>query len=176
MKTATRILILVLVFGTAATAYARGPRRVRVRRAPAASPRVAHPVQVSYSQKHLVFSGGELGFRFLSGHLEAHVGVGANLLAEKAITTCNAYRCESASRLMLEGGLRWYPLYGQFSPYVSLGIMGSPDQEAPVGLAGAGIHWNSRFGLTLNAGMEVAIGAEEDAPTFLPTFTVGYAF
>ncbi len=172
-QTLIRITILAaLLFGASTASARRGPRIKRG----ALSPRVERPVQISFSQKHLLFSGAEVGFRFLNGHLEGHLGLGANLLPEDTLTLCSATGCTSEQRLMLEGGLRWYPMYGPFSPYVSLGMMGSPTDDAPIGLAGAGIHWNSRFGLTINAGVDVVIGEIEPERRFLPTLTVGYAF
>lgn len=170
-----RILTVVLALLGASVAHGkrRGPR---LKRRGHLSPRVERPIQVSFSQKHLMFSGGELGVRFLNGHLEAHLGLGVNLLPEETLTVCGAAGCTSEQRLMLEGGLRWYPLYGQFSPYVSLGMMGSPTGDTPIGLAGAGIHWHSRFGLTINAGLEIAIGVDDPERIVLPTIGIGYAF
>ena len=174
MNVLSRCLLLGFVLCLALPASAQ---QVRINQN--VSPRIARPVQVSFTLKHLELMGAEVGVRFLDGHLEAHVGTGMNLLPETNV--CSGFSpspiCNKEGVVMWDIGLRWYPMYGSFSPYVSAGAMGPLNvSEAPVALIGAGIHWAGHQGLTVNLGADFALGQDDPARMVVPTLTVGYAF
>ena len=140
------------------------------------SPRANRDIQFSLLQKHLTLSGVEIGFRFARGHLEAHFGTGVNLL-DQMENNCRGFNCPSSPDFSWATGLRYMPMSGQFSPYLSVGLQGSySDIEKTRAMVGGGVHWVTHGGFTASLGVEYAIAEEDPSRAVVPTVTLGYSF
>lgn len=174
MKNATKYtLMLMLVLMTTSAAAKRRPLQVN-----RLSPRITRPVQASLLLKGVDIAGAEIGVRTIEGHVELHMGAGSSVV-DTIDRSCNqsSPTCNAPAIVNWNAGARWYPLYGGFSPYVSVGAMGAMNvAKSPVGLIGAGLHWQERHNFTANLGVEFAIGEKDLERRVIPTLTLGYAF
>jgi hypothetical protein len=174
MNNLTKYGLALAILLIASSALARRPS-LRQRQV---SPRVQRPVQVSVLLKGGDLAGMEVGVRTIDGHVEFHLGAGSSLI-DTVDPTCkqNNPTCLAPPVANFNAGVRWYPLSREFSPYMSVGVMGSMNTtKAPVGLVGGGIHWQGRSGLTANLGLEYAVGETNPERMIIPTLTVGIAF